>query len=182
MDIWRERKSAIEGLLGPADDSVLTSTVPIYLGGFADVMAFSDFIPGKTYVTGGLVGLGSQRPNQLGDYELMICTREPSKWAGNLISRLARYTHDAELNPGETMSIESALPKGSSVSALVFTQPDLEFGEYFVNGDSAHLLLCIGITPAELKLSRSKGADDLLSLLKENEVSPYTDLKRKSTV
>jgi hypothetical protein len=100
MRIWKLRKAALEKMLGPADNRVMKSRMPICLGGFADVMCFSDFLAGKSYVNGGLVGLGSQQPNASGPFELMICTREESGWAANLISRLARYTHDVVLPKG----------------------------------------------------------------------------------
>ena len=182
MRIWKLRKTALENMLGRADDRVLTSPVPIYIGGFADVMCFSEFLPGKTYITGGLVGLGSQKPNADGPFELMICTREQSPWAGNLISRLARYTHDEVLSSNDTMDAASAMPKGSTLSSLLFVKPDLDFSGFIIDGKRAHLLLCLGITATELAYKRKHGADALIEQLKLNDVFPYTDTHRKSVV
>jgi len=182
MRIWKLRKAALENMLGPADDRVMTSPMPIYLGGFADVMCCSDFLPGKTYVTGGLVGLGSQQPNASGPFELMVCTRAESGWAANLISRLARYTHDAVLAPGDTMDAASAMPKGSTLAALLFVRPELDFSAFIVDGEAAHLLLCLGITRAELGYKQKHGADAPLERLRAAQVYPYTDPQRKSAV
>jgi hypothetical protein len=182
MRIWKLRKAALENMLGPADDRVMTSPMPIYLGGFADVMCFSEFLPGKTYVTGGLVGLGSQKPIASGPFELMICTPEESGWAANLISRLARYSHDAVLSAGDTMDAAPAMPKGSTLAALLFVEPDLDFSGFIVDGEAAHLLLCLGITADELRYKQEHGSDALLDRLKEGQVYPYTDVRRKSAV
>jgi hypothetical protein len=112
----------------------------------------------------------------------MICTRTESTWAANLISRLARYSHDAVLSPHDTMDAAAAMPKGSTLAALLFAPPDLEFNMFMLDGEQAHLLLCLGITAAELRYKQKHGADELLTRLKEAGVYPYTDHERKSVI
>jgi hypothetical protein len=67
-----------------------------------------------------LIGHDEQVQNDLGNYELMICHRDDEPWGANVISRLAYYTLEAKLNPGETMDIGSALPDDSTLAAFLF--------------------------------------------------------------
>ena len=93
------------------------------LGGFADVLAFPQYVPGMTYVTADLTGEGvGQLPSSFGNYELMVCVREELSRAADLISRLARYTCEAELEAGETMDLPDFFP-GSVIKALLFAHP-----------------------------------------------------------
>lgn len=70
-------------------------------------------------LTGEDVG---QKPNSLGNDELMICTPSEVPAASSLISDLARYTCDALLEPGETMDV-NAYFGDSTIRALLFTHP-----------------------------------------------------------
>jgi hypothetical protein len=181
--LWDARKHALQELLGPTTDRVFHAVTPLELGGQADVVEFPDFVSGATYVTCDLTGpQSSQLPSSLGQYELMICTRSGERWAPNLISRLAPYTFEAVLEPSETMDIGSALPKGSSIAALLFTEPPLARNEFQVLGHRCGLLLCLGITAAELQASLEGRGASLLEALKREGVFPFTDLQRASVL
>lgn len=152
----------------------------MYLGGFADVLPFPDYVPGFTYVTADLTGEDvGQLPTSLGNYELMVCVREESPRAADLISRLARYTCEAELEPGESMDLKDFFA-GSVIEALLFTHPGEQPVEFECLGQRYGLLLCIGITGAELAFKHAHGAEQLLALLRERSVFPYTVLQRES--
>lgn len=179
-DSFDATSAALEALLGKADDGVLHSMVPLELGGFSDVLTFRRYLPGVAYVTAELIGSDGQKANRLGKYELMMCMRAESDWAGNLVSRLARYTLDAKLEPGETMDIGPAVPEGSSIEALLFTVPDLPKPTLDVLGVRAGLLLCIGITGPELAACHGHGASEVVAILKQKGIFPYTDLNRAS--
>jgi len=45
---------------------------------------------------------------------------------------------------------------------------------------TASLLLCVGITPAELETCRREGVDQMIERLRTAAVFPFTDLKRES--
>jgi hypothetical protein len=182
MDAWRSRLDALTRLLGAADSSVLTSAPPLYLGGAADVMTFRQFVPGVTYVTGGLTGVDrvDQKRNANGrNYELMICTPHEERWAANLISRLARYTLETALNAGETM--DCPLFPRSSLSALLFASSKLP-GPFRFDGVDYELLLCIGITPRELSRCRDSGSAVVVEELETRKVFPFTDIARDDPV
>ena len=120
-------------------------------GGVADIVYFKNHLDGVVSVTSDLIGQKDQVQNDLGNYELMICHRDDEDWGANIISRLAYYTLDAKLNPGETMDIAEAVPEGSTISAFLF----FGYGKFKVRSSKAGLLLCLGITADELEHCRA---------------------------
>jgi hypothetical protein len=178
--LWNARVSAIESVLGKTDGMVGHATIPFDagfdLGGAADILYFRNFVSGVVSVTSELIGCEDQILSTLGNYELAICHRNDDPWGTGLISKLAYYTFDVALNPGETMDIRSAVPASSSISALLF----LELARFEVLGKNAGILLCIGITDAELSMCRSGQYIQVENLMRENGIYPYTDLYRES--
>ena len=175
---WDARLAALQQELGKSDDKIATSPVPIYLGGGADVLTFKKHVDGVAYVTAGLIGDGSQKQTELGEYELMMCFRGENDWAQSLLSRLAPYTFEAALKPGETMDIAPAMPKNSTITALLF----VSYRQFTVNKTKAGLLLCIGITQSEMAECRTNGSDALLAKLKDTGVFPFTETQRTSVL
>lgn len=178
--VWDARIAALTLILGKPANTVLHAVVPFQLGGSADVLPFPDYVPGMTYVTAEMTGENvGQRPSTLGNYELMICTPRELQKAGNLISKLARYTCEAELEPGETMDI-GAFFGDSTLRALLFWHPRDEPVHFEFLEERYGLLLCVGITAEELGFKKTNGSEDLLSLLKAHGVFPYTIPNRES--
>jgi hypothetical protein len=178
-ELAQQRGAQLEALLGDRDDQVYHALIPLQLGGTCDVLRYRHYVAGVAYVTSDLTGIG-QPPNRLGTYELMICTREDSDWAAAVISQLGPYTLKTITNPGDTMDMGSVVPAGSTISALLFTEPDVTENEFRVGDEQASLLLCIGITSEELAACQREGADQLLRRLRDAGVFPYTELSRKS--
>jgi hypothetical protein len=178
--VWDARISALTPILGKPDDFVYHAATPIHLGGFADVLPFPEYIRGMTYVTADLTGQDvGQLPTSIGNYELMICVREALPRAADMISRLARYTCDEEVEPGHSMDVKGYFAN-SAIEALLFTHPGEQPVEFEFLGQRYGLLLCIGITGSELAYKHAHGADRLLALLRERGVFPYTVLQRES--
>lgn len=187
MDLWwSAREEAMQGVLGDADDIVGHATIPFDMGadigGAADIIYFHKHLAGSVVATSELIGRDDQVANQLGNYELMICHRsddEDSKeWGADIICRLAYYTCDAELNPGETMDIRQSAPEGSTITALLF----FDYAKFKVRDRDCGLLLCMGITDLELKACREGNRNSVEKALKAGGVYPFTDLFRKSVV
>jgi Suppressor of fused protein (SUFU) len=178
--IWNARQVGLARVFGDASNTVFHATVPFYLGGFADVLWFPSYIPGATYVTAEMTGEDvGQRRSTLGNYELMICTQQELPKAADLVSKLARYTCDATLEPEHTMDVPDYFGD-STIRALLFTHPRDEPVRFEFLDQSYGLLLCIGITAPELAFARSVGANELLRLLNEHRVFPYTIPDRPS--
>lgn len=175
---WDARLAALETELGNSDDKIATSPVPIYLGGGADVLTFKSHVDGVAYVTAGLIGDGSQKQTDIGEYELMMCFREENDWALSLLSRLAPYTFKTPLKPGETMDIAPAMPENSTIAALLF----VSYRQFKVNDVNAGIVLCIGITESELAQCRATGTDAVIAKLKSSGVFPFTDTHRMPVI
>ncbi|MBM4031337.1 MAG: suppressor of fused domain protein [Planctomycetes bacterium] len=188
---WRRwmdaRIAAIESVLGKRDECVGHAVIPFAfgpeIGGGADVLHFRHHVDGVVSVTCDLIGceqLGCrpQIPNAQGNYELMICHRGDDECGPNIISRLANYTLDAALNPGETMDIGPAAPDGSTITAFLF----LDYARFRVRGRDAGLLLCLGITAKELDECQAGKRRRLLIALKDKGIYPFTDWSRQAAL
>src|SRR5262249_25395321 len=121
--LWDARLKGLSKVCGRSENKVFHAFFPFEMGGFADVVIFPKFVRGKTYVTADCTGPGTgQLKNKIGNYELMICTRKPSAAAADFISKLAQYTLQAKLQPGDTMEFPRR-QAGSTLKGLVFTHP-----------------------------------------------------------
>jgi hypothetical protein len=176
---WDARVAALERILGKCDGTVYYSPAPMHLDGYADVLRFRNHVSGITYVTCDLIGNPRQVPNHWGNYELMMCTREENAWAPAVLSRLAKYTHDAPVHVGDTMDLAGDIPPDSNLAALLFALPDLAQPTFEVRGKPASLVLCLGITAEEFAATKEHSSRLVLRLLRERGVFPYTDLRRE---
>lgn len=178
--VWDARLAALTPILGQPGESVFHAVIPSEIGGAADVIPFPSYVHGMTYVTAELTGPGSaQHPTSLGNYELMICTRQELQAAAEFISNLASYTCQAKVEAGETMDIETFFAD-STLRAVLFSHPG-EYPVYFeFLGQRYGLLLCIGITAEELAFKQANGSQKLLALLRQHEIFPHTIPDRPS--
>lgn len=180
--MWDARVKGLASVLGKPEGKVFHAFFPFEMGGFADVLTFSGFVRGKTYVTADCTGPGSsQLRTRLGNYELMVCTKKPSPAAADFISKLAPFTLKAKLQPGDTMEFPRR-QAGSTLKGLVFTHPGEQPSYFRFLGRRYGLLLCIGVTKDELAWAKTEGSDALLPILKERGVFPYTVFDRGSVL
>jgi len=177
---WDARVAAMEQVLGKSHNILGHAVVPFYLGaetgGAADIIYFHNHLDGIVSATSELIGNDEQIFNQMGNYELIVAHRDDEKWGPNLISTLAHYTLEAELNHRDTMDIGEATPDGSTIAALLF----LEYARFPVFERECGLLLCIGITKDELSACRAGNHETVEAALKKNNIYPFTDLYRES--
>jgi hypothetical protein len=169
----------IEQILGKSENIVLHSPVPFQfgydLGGRADVYLYKNHIDGIVYVTGDLIGQ-KQRCSDAGNFEFMVAHKADNKWGPNLISNLSYYTLDSSINSGETMDIGTyALPE-NTVKAIIFDK----YATFRIGFKKYGLMLVIGITEDELEWKKRNGGINLIDKLKEKNIYPITDLKRRS--
>jgi hypothetical protein len=107
------RRAILRRVLGPDDELINTVLPPFYLGGWADVMTFRKEFDGMAYVTAALIGDSQSKPNEVGQYEIMICSRKDVIRGQALVSKLARYMTQDVLGQNDTMDIGHALPSRS---------------------------------------------------------------------
>jgi Suppressor of fused protein (SUFU) len=170
-EVWNARLQALEQVLGPCTQTY-HAPLPFALGGQADVVAFGKHLQGVVYVTAELTG---KREALYADYELMICDRGQDTWGANAISCMAAYTQEARISAGDTMDIDSAAPKGSTITALIFDN----YSTFALFGETYDLRLCIGITKEELQFKMKYGSSALLERLKREKIYPFTDFDRR---
>ena len=178
--LWKARIAAAESAFGPQSDNVLHATIPFSLGndlgGSPDVVMFPKFLDGTLYMTADLIGDGDQPPNSAGQYELAIAHFSGEEWGVRIICQLAYYTLESVIEDGETMDIETATPEGSMIAAFLFRR----IATFQVLGEPANVICCVGITAAELDISRTAGSSELINKLGQNFL--VTDLRRSSVV
>lgn len=179
--VWDARQAILEARLGPAEETIQTSLMPIYLGGQCDVLTFRKHVKGYTYCTAGLTVTSDQKRSKLGQYEMLMCTRRADNFVPGLLSNLSRYTLDNPINARDTIDMGEEQPKGVTLRALLALEFDPPRGPFTLMGRKCGLLLLAGITAAELVAFRSGGSDEVLARLGE-KVLPYTDPRRKSVV
>ena len=176
-ELWNARLAALEGVFGAADESVLHSAVPFFMGhemgGNPDVVSFSGFTDGKLYVTAELIG-ADHPPNGAGSYELAIAHPGAEDWGIFIICQLAHYSAEHVIEHGHSMDITSQTPDGSTIEALLFRR----IAQFEVQGIESNVLCCIGITGAELAYKQAHGADALIDQL--GQAFFLTDLFRPS--
>lgn len=168
-----------EYILGKPDNMVLHSPVPFQLGwdmgGRADVYMYKNHLDGIVYVTGDLIGQ-KQKNSDAGNFEFMIAHKSDENWGVNLISNLAYYTFDASVNSGATMDIGNYALPDNTIQAIIFDT----YATFRVGLKKYGLMLIIGITEDELEWKKQNGGAKLIEKLKEKNVYPMTDLKRRS--
>lgn len=180
-ELWNARTKALQVLLGPSDNLILHSPLPFFLGGGADVISFRHYVNGVTYVTADVSGEETaQIPNGSGNYELMICMKNEDARASSLISQLAQYSCDECLSVGETMDCDWF--SESNVVGFLFVQPETTPSQFELYNRYFSLLLCVGITQAELEECQRGNSDLVLQKLKQSKVFPFTDLHRASVI
>jgi hypothetical protein len=179
--VWDARTEALEKIFGPSDENIFTSMIPIYVGGKCDVMVFKQHVKGVTYVTAGLTETSEQPPSELGQYEMVMCSRKPNDDIAGLLSELSNYTLGSTLSPHDTIDMGEDQPKGVTMRALLALEYQPGKGKFELMGKQCGLLLLVGITAAELTAFRRNRADEVLEKLAKS-VLPFTDLKRRSVV
>ncbi|MBD3319819.1 MAG: hypothetical protein GF350_01855 [Chitinivibrionales bacterium] len=175
--LWNERVAALESVLGPHKD-VYPATLPLYLGGTSDIVSFPEHRGGIAYATGSLTGSGDQIQNRMGEYELVVCIKESAAWAPKLLSNLSKYTLKAAIEPGAIMDVRKSMPQPGTITSFLF----IPYARFELQGKQCGLLLCLGITDAELQYLKNGKVSDLVKKLKEKGIYPFTDTGRGPVV
>ena len=200
------KKTALEKILGPMYELVGHAIIPFCVGGAVDMYYFTDCMPGTVFVTMELIepdGSGP-KPNRIGTYELVTCTKLTMPPPENNEVRLKRleegrltdfdkiesrmkgimtgignYGFYAVLNPGETAEIPL---EDGEVNYLLFDEFNPKGIPFEIEGKKHCLLLCIEIFRSEVEYARQHGSKLLLDKLKNAGFYPYSDLDRKPVV
>jgi hypothetical protein len=185
------KEEGLQIVLGKVHNMVGHAIIPFDVGGAVDMYYFPNHIQGTGFATMELIdpnGNGPM-PNEFGTYELVAFTKEPYnedeqiQTAFNLIERricgtfttIGRYSSQAVLRPNQTCEIPT---DNEENQYLIFDNYQPSSKTFRIGERKHHLLLCLEIFRSELEFARENGSPELLSLLKQKNIYPYSDLDR----
>lgn len=188
------KKNALEKILGHMYDLVGHAIVPFQIGGAVDMYYFPDAHEGTALVTMELIepdGSGPT-PNSMGTFELIAFTKhkiDSNNDEGSAFGKIERricgiftsignYSYQAKLEPGETCEI----PEDEGSICMLFAEYKKQGVDFNINGQKHGLLLCIEVFPSEMHYAMEHGSQQLITLLKEANYYPLSDLDRNPVV
>jgi Suppressor of fused protein (SUFU) len=187
-DFFQERESHYARFLGPLTEPVVHSMdlkVP-----HIDVYQFrpNDERPFWTLITGGMSNFPQPSvPDGIPPRaEIMLYASEPESWMFNVLKGLAEmpFDEDTFLHWGHT--VPNGIPmtaKPSLLANYLFIEPCMEskdFDRLVIDGDEVSILWMVPITDAELSYKLDHGANALLKLFAEHDLSQVIDESRPS--
>ncbi len=196
-EAWHDEKTAyFEALMGPEHDQVMHAIIPYAIGGGLDLYYYPHGITGTGIATKELTDWRRGGPtNSLYDgYELVMFTKQAldldnaqnsdtafgaiHATINAVLNLLARYSEEAELNPGETCEFPEEMQDVGG-KCLVFDAypPANNPGPRGLG-----LLLAIEIHRSEMEYAMHNSGAQLLALLKKQNHYPYSDLDRQPVV
>jgi hypothetical protein len=191
---WYDHKSALmEASLGKEHNMVMHALIPYAVGGALDLYYYPNGLPGTAIATKELSELPKQGSSNdvFGCYELVMFTRHPLDLdaAKNketvfgrahmninaILNRIARYSSQAKLNPGETCEFPADMERVGG-KCLIFDAYD------HCSDDAATdfgLMAIIEVFRSEMEFARKHRGARLIERLKSKGFYPYSDLDRK---
>jgi hypothetical protein len=206
-EYYETKKQALECILGEMDDLVGHALIPFQVGGALDMYYFRKCMPGTVFASMELINPDGKgpKPNRLGTYELITCTRKVTTSAPQesfeekqkrikekritefekierrmcgIMTMIGYYSFETVLQPGET----AELPAGEDRICLIFDKFEINGAAFKIEGKQHGLLLCMELHPSELQYARQQGTKNLIEKLKLAGVYPYSDLDREPVV
>jgi hypothetical protein len=151
--------------------------------------------PNWLYVTSSLsnpwgedpANIDMEKPSGLG-FELVMQTPEQAPWAIQVLHWLMaiQILAASGMVQGDTIQVHDRVPLHTSIDPktesairhLLICEPEIFPKQFQLPSGTVDLLLCLGITEAEIQLARDHGAEALIAALKEKRVFPLTDAAR----
>lgn len=187
-EYWDAKRLGLERVLGKMHPKTLHAIVGWHLGGAVDLYRFPHALNGTAFATMELIepdGAGP-KPSDIGTYELVAFTRknmtsdsfdatELQIW--RVLTRIAHLSYTESLNPLDTCEISAEEERAASY--LIFDSWKPHAVEFKIGTQAHGLLLCIEVFPSELSYAQDYGTATLLSLLKQRDIYPFSDLERE---
>jgi len=199
---YRHKEEAIQNVLGQMYGLVGHAIVPFQVGGAVDMYYFPNLIEGTVFATLELIEDENKGPipNRNGMYELLAFTRHKvHKQAGTMISEISddpferierrmrrvfttigNYSYRAKLEPGDTCEIPNG--EGEENTCLVFDEYRTEGKDFWIDGKTYGLLVCIEVFRNEMEYAMKNGSQELFKKMKDKGHYPYSDLDRDPVV
>jgi hypothetical protein len=192
----------MEKVLGKEHDIVMHAIIPYDIGGSLDLYYYPDYMGGTAVASKELANYKFNKPKNdwLDAYELVMVTNnkidldsvknkqaEPGSFAydhkliNSTLNMIGRYSTQATLNPYETLEFPADMEVvgGKCFILDILSEPYMcketknrKFG----------LLLIIEIHRDEMEFAMQQKGKELIEMLKENKVYPFTGINRKSII
>ena len=143
-------------------------------------------------------------PNKHGTFEIVIftkakrpegfelrfqaqdCTVQDKAYYGlyckarEIITQLARYAEETVVNPYDAVDI--MLEREGLMYHVIFDELHFKHRTFEIDGKHHQLMLCMLVHKQEIEYARQHSSRDMMNLLKEKNIYPYSDLGRDATV
>ncbi len=195
-DKWYDDKSSLmESILGKEHGMVMHAIIPYEVGGALDLYYFPNGIDGTGIATKELsfACRESSSNDKYDKYELVMFTKEEldldnahdensnfgiaHQNISSILNPIAQYSEQVKLNPNETCEFPADF-EGIGGKCLIFSDyeklhnPQKEFG----------LMAVIEIHRSEMEYAMEYGGAELIRLMKEKGVYPYSDMNREPII
>ena len=192
---YNDKENTLEKVLGESNGLVGHAIVSFAVGGAVDMYYYHNGILGTGFATQELIepdGTGPV-PNRLGTYELVAFTKHKyvnvpigegsfgkiERRICGIFTGIGNFSFQAKLEPGETCE----LPDNDEPNkCLIFDQYQEQGQDFIINGKEYGLLLVMEVHRDEMEYARQNGSSELLKILKQKGVYPYSDLDRESVL
>jgi len=189
-DWYDEKSQLMESILGIEHDMVMHALIPYEIGGSLDLYYFPRGIKGTAIATKELAHAcrESSSNNTFTKYELVMFTSENLNLDNandtntafgsahqnicSILNPIANYSEQATLDLNETCEFPTDM-EDIGGKCLIFSN----YGK-IQNKQGFGLLLIIEIFHSEMKYAMDFGGSKLITLLKESNIYPYSDLNR----
>lgn len=183
--------------LGKEHDMVMHALIPYEVGGGLDLYYYPNKIKGTGIATKELTfACRDSSKNSVNDrYEIVMFTEQDlnldhakdentafGKEHANInaiLSCIAPYSSQAELNPNETCEFPGDMDKVGG-KCLIFDSYETENGK--MNEEKFGIILIMEIFRDEMEFAMNNGGQALFEKLKEKGVYPYSNLNRPSVL
>jgi len=203
-DVAYETKSNyIESVLGKEHELVMHAFIPFAFGGGLDLYYYPNYCNGTAIVTKELTNYKFKMPQNdiYNAYELVMCTKQKidldsameenpientfaydHKYINRILNSIAIYSTQAKLNPYDTLEFPTDM---DDVGGKCFILDALS--EPLCNKETKNrklgLMLIIEIHRDEMEYAmQQQRGKELIKLLKEKGIYPFTGINRKSVL
>ncbi len=195
-DKWYEEKSQLlESYLGKEHDMVMHAIIPYEVGGTLDFYYYPNDIEGTAIATKELTFSckKSSSNDKYNKYELVMFTKHTldleqandentafGKAHRNItaiLNPMASYSEQAKLNPNETCEFPADM-EGIGGKCLMLS----DYNSKKEGKEDFGVMVVIEIFRSEMEFVMQSGGAELIVLLKDKGMYPYSDMDRKPVV
>lgn len=190
----------MESVLGNEHNMVMHAIIPYDIGGSLDLYYYPNFMNGTAIASKELTNYKFSSPSNdwLDAYELVMVTNKKidldsvkdesidvdsfsydHKYINSILNMIGRYSAQAKLNPYETIEFPSDIDGvgGKCLILDILSEPIISKE---TKNRKFGLILIMEIHRDEMQFAMQQKGKELIEILKEKGVYPYSGINRKS--